>query len=88
MEHSLQYGQAHLGAVAALGGKDSFGGCVTWFFSFLPRYRFPAISVHIRVSELLGEFGHAGLEGVEEKRVVEAVEVGGGEGSDLGFEIF
>ncbi|GBE62614.1 ribosomal S12 methylthiotransferase, putative [Babesia ovata] len=88
MTKYLQYGQADLGAVAALGGEDLFisGGI---FFSFSQRTKLhPGVFVHVRVSELLGEFVHAGLEGVEEQGVVEAVDVGGGEGGDGRGELF
>ncbi|GBE63303.1 hypothetical protein BOVATA_047960 [Babesia ovata] len=41
-----------------------------------------AVFIHVRVGEFRGELRHAGLEGVEEQRVVEAGERGGGEGGE------
>ncbi|GBE63307.1 Uncharacterized aarF domain-containing kinase 2, putative [Babesia ovata] len=89
LTHRLQYGQADLGAVAALSGKDLFGlRRIGIFFSVFNhpviRTFLTTVLVHVRVSELLGELRHAAPEGVEEKRVVEAGERGGGEGGDGG----
>ncbi|GBE63426.1 FAD-linked oxidase, putative [Babesia ovata] len=88
LTHPLQYGQADLGAVAALGGKHFIGGWSGAGFLFSQSTkRSTTVPVHVRVGELLGEIGHARPEGVEEQGVVEAVEVGGGEGVDLGLEM-